>query len=29
MKTNKNPGHIIKYIMDSVAVFFLAKLVPI
>jgi dynein heavy chain len=29
MKTNKNPGPIIKYIMDSVCVFFQAKLVPI
>lgn len=29
MKTNKNPKDIIKYIMDSVVIFFQGKLVPI
>ena len=29
MKANKSPLDIIKYIMDSVLVFFMGKLVPI
>lgn len=29
MKTNRNPGDIIKYILDSVVIFFQGKLSPI
>lgn len=29
LKTNKNPGDIIKYILDSVVIFFQRKLAPI
>lgn len=29
LKTNRNPGDIIKYILDSVCIFFQGKLAPI